>query len=45
MTNTVPIPKEKLVEKFTVLSMAPKFAEAIRCLHEGKPLGRLINKD
>ncbi|MBR2784991.1 MAG: ribose-phosphate pyrophosphokinase [Clostridia bacterium] len=45
MTNTVPIPKEKMVEKFTVLSMAPKFAEAIRCLHEGKPLGRLINKD
>ncbi len=41
ITNTVPIPEEKRIDKITVLSIAPLFAETIRRLNEGRPLGEL----
>lgn len=42
VTNTVPIPDEKRIDKITVLSMAPLFAEAIKRINEAKPLGELF---
>ncbi len=42
ITNTVPLPDEKKIDKITVLSIAPLFAEAIKRLNEAKPLGELF---
>ena len=42
VTNTVPIPEEKRIDKITVLSIAPLFAEAIKRINEAKPLGELF---
>lgn len=42
VTNTVPVPQEKRIDKIKVLSIAPLFAETIRRIHEGEPLGELF---
>lgn len=42
ITNTIPLPKEKKIEKIKVVSIAPLFAETIRRLNEKKPLGELL---
>ena len=42
VTNTVPIPEEKRIDKITILSIAPLFAEAIKRLNEAQPLGDLF---
>jgi len=45
VTNTVPIPEEKRIDKITILSIAPLFAEAIRRINEARPLGELFEVD
>lgn len=45
ITNTVPVPEEKKLDKITVLSMAPLFAEAIKRINEAKPLGDLFKME
>lgn len=42
ITNTVPLPKEKQIDKIKVLSIAPLFAEAIKRINEAQPLGELF---
>jgi len=42
-TNTVP--PNRAVERLTVLSVAPLFAEAIRRIHEGESVSRLFSAD
>ena len=42
VTNTVPVTDEKRIDKITVLSMAPLFAEAIKRINEARPLGELF---
>lgn len=42
ITDTVPLPKEKQIDKIKVLSMAPLFAEAIKRINEAQPLGELF---
>ncbi len=42
ITNTIPLPKEKQIDKIKVLSIAPLFAEAIRRLNEHEPMGDLF---
>ncbi len=42
MTNTVPLPKEKELDKIKILSIAPLFGEAIRRINEGRPLGEIL---
>lgn len=42
VTNTVPLGKEKQIEKIKVLSIAPLFAQAILRIHQNKPLGELL---
>lgn len=44
ITNTIPLPKEKQIDKIKVLSIAPLFAEAIKRLNEHKPMGDLFEK-
>jgi len=43
VTNTVPIGEEKKIDKLKVVSIAPLFAEAIKRLNEGTPLGDLFD--
>ncbi|MBD3184790.1 ribose-phosphate diphosphokinase [Candidatus Poribacteria bacterium] len=38
-TNTVHVPKEKLIDKIKVISVAPDFAEAINRIHHGQSIG------
>lgn len=45
VTNTVPVPKEKRIDKLTVLSIAPTFAEAMKRIHEESPLGEIFKID
>ena len=42
ITNTIPLPESKKIDKITVLSMAPLFAEAMKRLNEAQPLGDLF---
>ncbi len=44
-TNTVPLTKEKQIEKIKILSIAPLFAEAIKRINEATPLGDLFEFD
>lgn len=45
ITNTIPLTEEKRIDKITVLSIAPLFAEAIKRINEAKPLGELFQTD
>lgn len=45
ITNTVPLPEEKRIDKIKVLSIAPLFAEAIKRINEAKPVGELFKLD
>ena len=42
ITNTIPLPEEKQIDKIKVLSIAPLFAESIRRINEAKPLGEIL---
>lgn len=42
LLDTVPIPEEKMIDKFTVLSVAPLFAEAIERIYEDKPVSPMF---
>ncbi|MCL5961476.1 MAG: ribose-phosphate pyrophosphokinase [Chloroflexi bacterium] len=42
VTDTIPVPAEKRLEKITVLSVAPMLAEAIQRIHSGGSVGALF---
>ena len=42
ITNTIPLPEEKKIDKIKVVTIAPLFAETIKRLNEKKPLGELL---
>lgn len=42
VTNTIPIPKEKRVEKLKIISIAPLFAETIKRNNEARPIDDLF---
>ena len=42
ITNTIPLTEEKKLDKITVLSIAPLFAETIKRINEERPLGELF---
>ena len=42
-TDTIPIPPEKMLPNFIVLSVAPLLGEAIRRIHTGQSVGALFN--
>lgn len=41
--DTIPLPKEKHLDKITVLPVAPTFAEAIERIYEDKPVSPMFN--
>ena len=41
VTNTIPLTEEKKIDKLTVLSIAPLFAETIKRINEQRPVGEL----
>lgn len=43
VTNTIPVPPEKQIDKIRILSVAPLFAEAIERIYEGLPVSTLFN--
>lgn len=45
ITNTIPLQKEKQIDKIKVLSIAPVFAEAIKRIHNEEPLGEMYRID
>ena len=45
VTSTVPVEKEKQIEKIKIVHIEPLFAEAIKRLNEEKPLGDLFEYD
>ena len=42
VTDTIPLPPEKRIEKITVLTLAPLIGEAIRRIHTGTSVGSLF---
>lgn len=42
VTNTIPVPKEKRVEKLKIISIAPLFAETIKRNNEARPIDDLF---
>ncbi len=42
VTNTLPVPPEKKLDKITVLSVAPLLAEAIKRIHDGESVSSLF---
>lgn len=42
ITNTVPLPPHKRIDKITVLSVAELFAEAIKRIHQGESLSSIF---
>ncbi len=44
VTDTIPIPPQKMLPKFTVLSVAPLLGEAIRRIHTGQSVGALFDE-
>ncbi|OPY58692.1 MAG: Ribose-phosphate pyrophosphokinase [Pelotomaculum sp. PtaU1.Bin035] len=44
ITNTIPVPKEKLIDKIKVLSVAPLLGEAIIRIHEDLSVSKLFDK-
>lgn len=45
VTSTVPVEKEKMIDKIKIVDIEPLFAEAIKRLNEEKPLGDLFEYD
>ena len=45
ITNTVPVGEEKKFDKLKILTIAPLFAESIKRINEGEPLGDLFSYD
>jgi len=45
ITDTIPLPPAKHLEKIKVLSVAPLIGEAIRRIHRGESVGALFSED
>ena len=43
LLDTIPVPAEKMIDKFKVLSTGEYFANAIRCVHYDEPMSPMIN--
>ena len=41
--NTIEVPEEKMIDKFTIISVAPIFAETIRRLFNNEPVSPLFD--
>ncbi|MBQ1658518.1 MAG: ribose-phosphate pyrophosphokinase, partial [Clostridia bacterium] len=41
LLDTISIPQDKMLDKFTILPVAPVFAEAIERIYEDKPVSSI----
>lgn len=41
LLDTIPVPQEKMLDKYTILPVAPVFAEAIERIYEDKPVSSI----
>jgi ribose-phosphate pyrophosphokinase len=44
MLNTIDLPEDKKIDKITMLSVAPVFADAIRRIYEDMPVSKLFEE-
>jgi len=44
VTNTIPLIPEKMLSNITILSIAPLFAQAIKRIHTGQSIGKLLGE-
>lgn len=44
ITDTIPLPEEKKIDKIEVVSVAPLFAEAIKRIHENESVSKLFEE-
>ncbi len=44
LLDTIPVPEDKMIDKFTILPVAPLFADAIERIYADKPVSPLYNK-
>ena len=44
LLDTIAVPQEKMLDKFTMLPVAPVFAEAIERIYENKPVSSIALK-
>ncbi len=44
ISDTIPLPEEKKIDKIEVVSVAPLFAEAIRRIHENESVSKLFDE-
>ena len=44
LLDTIPVPQEKMIDKFTILPVAPLFADAIERIYADKPVSPLYTK-
>lgn len=44
ITNTIRVPKEKMIDKLKIISVAPLLAETIKRTHEGLPMGMVYEQ-
>ncbi len=42
ITDTIPLPQEKMIDKIEVVSVAPLFAEAIKRIHDNESVSKLF---
>ncbi|CAN5612362.1 ribose-phosphate pyrophosphokinase [soil metagenome] len=45
ITDTIPLPRQKRLDKITTLSVAPLIGEAIRRIHQGESVGALFSSE
>jgi ribose-phosphate pyrophosphokinase len=43
VTNTIPVPQEKMIDKIKILSVAPLLGEAIVRIHEDLSVSKLFD--
>jgi ribose-phosphate pyrophosphokinase len=43
VTNTIPVPQEKMIDKIKILSVAPLLGEAIIRIHEDLSVSKLFD--
>ena len=44
LLDTIPVPEDKMIDKFTILPVAPLFADAIERIYADKPVSPLYTK-
>ena len=44
VTDSIKIPKDKMIPKIQIAPLAPFIREIINCIYEGEPMGVIVEK-